>query len=162
MTNKDRSNNIYEVLKNDQLNTAQKLKQITELLQQDAEKYTWVGFYFMNHTNETLHLGPFTGKETEHTVIPFGKGICGQVAATGETYLAEDVNLESNYIACSHDVRSEIVIPVYDGGQLVAQLDIDSRMINAFDEEDQHFLNHICLRIGEELGADMHYEKFFA
>ena len=132
-----------------------KLKKITALLQQDAEKYTWVGFYFMNHTNKTLHLGPYTGKETEHTVIPFGKGICGQVAVSGTTYVAEDVNEESNYIACSADVRSEIVVPIYHREKLLAQLDIDSRKVNAFDDNDRKFLEELCEMISEELGEEM-------
>ncbi len=149
---------LGEILTKPGLSTTEKLQSITALLQQDEEKYTWVGFYFMDHTNRKLHLGPYTGKETEHTVIPFGKGICGQVAVSGETYVAEDVNEESNYIACSADVRSEVVIPIYHGDHLVAQLDIDSRTVNAFDAEDKAFLEEVCVKIGKGLGSEMSRE----
>ncbi len=105
----------------------------------------------MDHNTETLHLGPFAGKHhPEHTEIPFGKGICGQVAVSGETYVADDVDREeSNYIACSHDVRSEIVLPIFHKNELVAQLDIDSKTPSAFDENDRTFLLWICGEIGE-------------
>ncbi len=149
-----------KIISDKSLSTAQILKAITVYLQQDAEKYTWVGFYHMNNTNQTLHLGQYTGKETDHTVIPYGKGICGQVAVSGATYIAEDVTAESNYIACSMDVRSEIVVPIYYNEKLVAQLDVDSKRINAFDEADRKMLEEVCELIGKNLGADLGIEKF--
>ncbi len=139
--------------------TTEILKSITEHLQKDTEKYTWVGFYHMNDTNRTLHLGQYTGKETDHTIIPYGKGICGQVAVSGSTYIAEDVTEESNYIACSVDVRSEIVVPIYYNDRLVAQLDVDSRRVNAFDEDDRKMLEEICALIGDNLGSEMVFEN---
>ncbi len=146
---------IEKIISDKNLTTPQILKSITSLLQQYAEKYTWVGFYHMNDTNQTLHLGQYTGKETDHTVIPYGKGICGQVAVTGSTYIAEDVTAESNYIACSIDVRSEIVVPIYHNKKLVAQLDIDSKQANAFDDADRKMLEELCNLIGETFGADL-------
>ncbi|HAD98081.1 MAG TPA: histidine kinase [Cryomorphaceae bacterium] len=137
------------------------LQECCKLLEDKTEHYTWVGFYFMNHRTRQLHLGPYTGAPTDHTIIPFGKGICGQVAVSGTTYLAEDVSEESNYIACSMDVRSEIVLPVYHGAELVAQLDIDSNTLNAFSPEDEAFLQEICTRIGKTYGSQLRFENFF-
>lgn len=120
------------------------LKLITELLQTRLEKYTWVGFYFMNHEKRTLHLGPFTGAETDHTVIPFGKGICGQVAESGEVFAVEDVSAQDNYIACSVDVKAEIVVPLYLNNKLLGQIDIDSNQLKAFNQDDELFLIDLC------------------
>ncbi len=124
-------------------------------LYNDVKYYSWVGFYFMNHTNQTLHLGPFAGKPTDHTVISFGKGICGQVAISGKTYIAEDVSRESNYIACSIEVKSEIVLPLYVEGKLVAQLDIDSHEVNAFGKEDEKQLNDLLEFLAEKYPAEL-------
>lgn len=153
---------LEELLQTNSKGLSSILKEITSILQQASEKYTWVGFYFMNHQSSMLYLGPYSGAETEHTIIPFGKGICGQVAVSGNTYIAEDVNSESNYIACSADVRSEIVVPIYYQNNLLAQLDIDSRLIDAFDEQDQEFLENLCRQIGEAFGEKLSYEKFFS
>jgi GAF domain-containing protein len=67
----------------------------------------WVYF-----ANQELHLGPYVGAETDHTVIPFGKGICGQVAVSNENFVVPDVAAQDNYIACSFTVKSEIVVPL--------------------------------------------------
>lgn len=150
-----------EIITDESRTVKERLQALCDHLNRNEKKYTWVGFYIMNHETRHLHLGPFTGKETDHTVIPFGKGICGQVAESGHTYTAEDVSAEGNYIACSHDVRSEIVIPIYDGEKLTAQLDIDSVEVNAFSREDQQMLEDICRSIGEKLGSEMHFKKFF-
>ena len=109
----------------------------------------------MNHQNKVLNLGPYVGKPTDHIKIPFGKGICGQVADSGKTYLAEDVLAEGNYIACSLDVRSEIVIPIYHNKLLVGQLDIDSKEINAFSEKDRLMLETLCLELGKQRGTEL-------
>jgi GAF domain-containing protein len=69
-------------------------------------------FYFANQESKTLHLGPYVGAETDHTVIPFGKGICGQVAVSNENFVVPDVAAQDNYIACSFTVKSEIVVPL--------------------------------------------------
>lgn len=119
------------------------LKITCQLINQSFEGYDWVGFYFMNHQSRKLHLGPYVGDATDHTVIDFGKGICGQVALSGDTYFAADVNAESNYIACSINVKSEIVVPMYLGDKLIGQIDIDSHVSNRFQEEDEDFLKAV-------------------
>lgn len=139
----------------------QSLLRICELLNSNEEKYDWVGFYIMNHSTKELHIGPYVGAETDHTIIPFGKGICGQVAVSGETYIAEDISAEGNYIACSLDVKSEIVLPIYFEENLVAQLDIDSHTLNAFTAEDEGFLQDLCAKIGEVLGAELQFNSYF-
>ena len=121
-------------------NINEQLAQICRLISQKLENYDWVGFYFMNHQTKKLHLGPYVGDPTDHTIIDFGKGICGQVALSGETYLTADVNAESNYIACSIYVKSEIVFPMYLADKLIGQIDIDSHKTDRFKKEDEDFL----------------------
>ena len=109
--------------------------------------YDWVGFYFPDADARTLVLGPYVGEKTEHDRIPYGKGLCGQVAVSLKTYISPDVLAEDNYIACNADVRSEIVVPILDEGLFVGELDIDSNVPDRFDEHEQYLLEEICQRI---------------
>lgn len=122
---------------------ADKLQAICDLLANNVAHYDWVGFYFADAEQRLLHLGPYTGEVTDHTVIPFGKGICGQVAVSNQTFLVEDVTAQDNYIACSITVKSEIVVPLFVNGQNIGQIDIDSHTLNAFTQEDQLFLEKL-------------------
>ncbi|WP_264560437.1 GAF domain-containing protein [Flavobacterium sp. N2270] len=121
----------------------EKLLSICKLLNENIEYYNWVGFYFANHETKTLHLGPYVGAETDHTVIPFGKGICGQVAVSNENFVVPDVSAQDNYIACSFTVKSEIVVPLFVNGINIGQIDIDSHVINPFTEADELLLQSI-------------------
>jgi GAF domain-containing protein len=73
-----------------------------------------------------------------------GKGICGQVAASGQTMVVQDVTQVENYISCGLDVQSEIVVPVLKDGKFVAELDIDSHSPAPFTNEDNEFLSKVC------------------
>jgi GAF domain-containing protein len=121
----------------------EKLLNICKLLNESIEYYNWVGFYFANQETKTLHLGPYIGAETDHTIIPFGKGICGQVAVSNENFMVPDVAAQDNYIACSFTVKSEIVVPLFVDGVNIGQIDIDSHIINPFKEEDELLLQSI-------------------
>jgi L-methionine (R)-S-oxide reductase len=111
--------------------------------------YNWVGFYFANHENKTLHLGPYVGAPTDHTVIPFGKGICGQVAESNANFVVPDVAAQDNYIACSFTVKSEIVVPLFVNGINIGQIDIDSHVLDPFTEEDERFLEFVNSKVAE-------------
>ena len=125
----------------------EKLLQICQLLSTSIEHYDWVGFYFANHDTKTLHLGPYVGAPTDHTVIPFGKGICGQVAESNTNFVVPDVSAQDNYIACSFTVKSEIVVPLFVNGINIGQIDIDSHVLNPFTEEDEHFLEFVTAQV---------------
>ena len=120
------------------------LEKICAILKKHFEHYDWVGFYFSDFKKQTLHLKAFSGNPVEHTEIPFGKGICGQVAFSNENFIVPDVLAQNNYLACSIDVRSEIVIPLFLEGENIGQIDIDSKKIDPFTNEDTHFLENIC------------------
>ena len=127
------------------------MKEICVFLQREVAHYDWVGFYMANHETQTLHLKAFAGIPTDHTVIPFGKGICGQVAVSNENFLVDDVSAQDNYIACDIHVKSEIVIPLFVQGKNRGQIDIDSNKINAFSSEDAQFLEQLNAAIAEQL-----------
>jgi GAF domain-containing protein len=121
-----------------------KLLKICELLNENIYYFDWAGFYIADHDKKELHLGPYVGEPTEHTTIAFGSGICGQTAETKETLVVQDVSKETNYLACSPTVKSEIVIPIMKGDKFVAELDIDSHEIEPFNHEDQKFLENVA------------------
>lgn len=121
------------------------LKDVSRILAENFRQFDWVGFYLVDQTKEReLVLGPYVGAPTEHTRIAFGTGICGQAADTQATFVVKDVEQETNYLSCSPNVKSEIVVPIFSADEIVAELDIDSHMFNAFSEEDRAFLESVC------------------
>jgi L-methionine (R)-S-oxide reductase len=123
------------------------LLETSELLRSEIPHYDWVGFYLFDKPNNMLVLGPYTGKATEHTHIPVGKGICGQVAENRRSMIVQDVTQQDNYIACSVDVQSEIVVPILKNGLFVAEIDIDSHAYAPFSNEDEQFLSAIAAEL---------------
>jgi L-methionine (R)-S-oxide reductase len=127
----------------------EKLLAVCQLLQDNIDYYNWVGFYFANQETQTLHLGPYVGAETDHTVIPFGKGICGQVAVSNNNFVVADVAAQDNYIACSFTVKSEVVVPLFVNGQNIGQIDIDSHVLDPFTAADERFLEFVNQEIAK-------------
>ena len=125
-----------------------KLQQICDLLESEVSYYDWVGFYFKNGDKEELKLAQFTGEETEHTIIPFGKGICGQVAVSNKNFVVQDVSKQENYISCGWKVKSEIVIPIFVNGENIGQIDIDSHTSDIFSSKDEELLEFVCKKVG--------------
>lgn len=125
-----------------------KLQQICDLLVSEVSYYDWVGFYFKNGDKKELKLAQFTGEETEHTIIPFGKGICGQVAVSNKNFVVQDVSEQENYISCGWKVKSEIVIPIFVNDKNIGQIDIDSHTPNIFSSKDEELLEFVCKKVG--------------
>ena len=125
----------------------QTLTSICDALKSKIPHYDWVGFYFKNDKKRELVLGPYAGKPTDHSTIPFGKGICGQVAVNNKNFVVPDVQAQDNYIACSLEVKSEIVIPIFVKGENIGQIDIDSNTLNPFSNADETFLEFICAKV---------------
>jgi GAF domain-containing protein len=122
-------------------------------LKDNLDSYDWVGFYFANHDSKTLHLSAYVGDPTDHLTIPFGKGICGQVAESNSNFVVPDVASQDNYIACSITVKAEIVVPLFINGINVGQIDIDSNTINPFNLEDERFLTYVNEEVAELLNG---------
>ena len=146
MSFRDLKSKIKSLVDNAQ-NVEQTLLLICELLKSEIPYYDWVGFYFKNGDKNELKLGPYAGASTDHTIIPFGKGICGQVAISNKNFVVPDVKAQDNYIACSLTVKSEIVIPLFVNGENIGQIDIDSNTLNPFTKEDEEFLEFVCAKV---------------
>ncbi|MAU17499.1 MAG: histidine kinase [Muricauda sp.] len=134
---------ILEIVQTEDKSVDARLGEICELLRNNVDHYDWVGFYFKNGDKPELKLGPYAGAPTDHTIIPFGKGICGQVAVSNENFVVPDVAAQDNYIACSITVKAEIVVPLFVNGENVGQIDIDSNTPDPFTEEDERFLEFV-------------------
>src|SRR5215212_3799858 len=81
--------------------------------------YTWVGIYLID--GDELVLGPFLGKPSPHTRIPLGRGICGAAATEKATIVVDDVNADPRYLACSVETKSEIVVPIMNGSEVLGE-----------------------------------------
>jgi GAF domain-containing protein len=103
--------------------------------------FHWVGFYLVK--GNELVLGPFQGP-VACTRIPFGKGVCGTAWKEAKTQLVPDVELFPGHIACSALSRSEIVVPLFQNGEVMAVLDIDSSLADDFSEADKEGLEAIA------------------
>ena len=134
---------ILSILESKELPVDTKLTEVCELLEQNIPYYDWVGFYFKNGDKNELKLKAFAGEPTDHIIIPFGKGICGQVALSNKNFVVPDVKAQDNYIACSMFVKAEIVIPLFINGENVGQIDIDSHTADPFSKEDELFLEFV-------------------
>lgn len=142
---------IEKILSEENLDINHRLTEVCDLLQTKVETYDWVGFYFKNGDKRELILKAFAGEPTDHTVIPFGKGICGQVAESNQNFVVDDVAAQDNYIACSMNVKSEVVIPLFKNGENIGQIDIDSHTPEAFSRKDEDFLMWINKEVSKQL-----------
>ena len=139
---------IEKKIKN--LNLKDSLNFICEFLQKNIKGYDWVGYYFHNDKNQ-LVLKTYFGLKTDHTIIPFGKGICGQTAESNMHIIVDDVNDEENYISCNINVKSEIVVPLFSNNKNIGQIDIDSNTLSRFTLDDLKFLKKINVLIAKKL-----------
>jgi L-methionine (R)-S-oxide reductase len=133
----------------------ERLQSLCGLMKARVPTYNWFGFYIARRAEALLDLGPYVGESTEHTLIPFCRGICGQAAQSRQTYVVDDVSAASNYLACSLKVKSEIVVPILapGGGGVAGEIDIDSHVVAAFTAEDRSFLEGLALRVAADVEA---------
>ncbi len=139
---------IYSLLTNDE-SVDIKLQAVCNFLKDEFTHFDWVGFYFKNGDLNELKLSQFAGKPTEHTIIPFGKGICGQVAISHKNFVVQDVTEQDNYISCGIDVKSEIVVPIFQNNKNVGQIDIDSHQKAPFTSQDEALLEYVCKEVAK-------------
>jgi GAF domain-containing protein len=96
-------------------------------------RFDWTGIYEL-YPDNILRLGPFVGSPTDHVFIGVGTGVCGTAVAEKRNLNIPDVRLITNYLACSTETRSELVILIRSGDVIHAQIDIDSHQVAAFDD----------------------------
>jgi len=112
-------------------------------LRRIVPQFNWVGIYMRRA--EELVLTAWDGPEaTQHVRIPVGQGICGLAARTGETVIVGDVNADPRYLACFPQTRSEIVVPIYSGDDVIGEIDIDSDKTDAFVDDDRNLLEDVA------------------
>jgi len=138
---------ITDIISDYNLSIDKRLLDICIILRENVSYYDWVGFYFHKEDKKTLELAQYSGTPTEHTIIPFGKGICGQVALSNKNFVVPYVKAQDNYIACSTTVKSEIVVPIFVNEKNIGQIDIDSETVNPFSEKDERFLEWVCKQV---------------
>jgi L-methionine (R)-S-oxide reductase len=141
------------------LNLTESLQFICDYLKNNIEGYDWVGFYF--HEDSFLVLKNYCGLKTEHTRIPFGKGICGQTAESNKPIVVENVNNEKNYISCNINVKSEIVVPLFYKNKNIGQNDIDSNTLNRFKNDDLEFLEKVNKIVAKKFKFSLKFDIFF-
>ena len=122
-------------------------KSVVQLLNLEPT-YNWVGLYLVRGGD--LRLDAWSGPApTTHTSIPVGKGICGFAAKSGKTEIVSDVSKDARYLQCFASTKSEIVVPVNLDGKVVAELDIDSDLLNAHSSVDREFLEALASKISK-------------
>jgi len=117
------------------------LSNFVAAIKQTFSKVSWVGFYIIENNN--LYLGPFQGK-IACTNIEIGNGVCGKSAKEKKTIIVPDVNKFDGHIACDSETKSEIVVPLFNGNNIFAVLDLDSLELNSFSEIDKKYLENMC------------------
>ncbi len=119
------------------------------LLQLAAERIRAAGppytsvYLYMLHGDE-LVLEAFAGRETDHTRIPVGRGVCGTAVAVGEDQIVGDVRAISNYLACNLETRSELVALIRRGPLILGQIDVDSDVPDPFTPEEHAAVRQVA------------------
>lgn len=117
------------------------------------ERFEWTGVYLLGKDDE-LWLHNYIGEPTEHAKIPVGTGVCGRAVAERTNLNIPDVSAEENYLVCSPDIQSELVILIRAGDEIYGQIDIDSEEKAAFTEDDEIALIGIADKLAEQLAAE--------
>jgi L-methionine (R)-S-oxide reductase len=117
------------------------------------ERFEWTGVYLLGAEDE-LWLHNYIGEPTDHAKIPVGTGICGRAVAERTNLNIPDVSAEENYLSCSPDIQSELVVLIRAGDDIFGQIDIDSEEKGAFTEDDEVALIGIADKLAEQLAAE--------
>lgn len=130
------------------------LARVVRLLHDAHPAWDWTGIYLL--ADETLVIGPFAGSDTEpeHSLIRVGEGVCGTAVAENETQIVGDVRELDNYLACSLDTRSELVVLIHGTeGRIVGQFDVDSAAVGAFSQADASLLEEVAGVVAPRVAA---------
>ena len=129
------------------------LRKAVRTIKSADDRYDWVGVYLVGE-GEELWLHNYVGEPTEHAKIPVGTGVCGRAVAERRNFNVKDVSKEENYLACSPDTKSELVILIRAGDEIYGEIDIDSDEAAAFTEDDEIALISIADKLAEQLAAE--------
>jgi len=118
------------------------------------DKYHWVGIYLLDAQDNVLWLHNYVGEGTEHARIPVGEGVCGTAVSEGKNQNVPDVSKIENYLACSPRTKSEMVVLIRAGEEILGEIDLDSRQLNAFADTDELAVQMVADKIAEVLMAE--------
>ncbi len=120
------------------------LQLAADLIQRSGAPYTSAYMYMLDDTKKMLHLEAYAGRETEHTDIPVGKGLCGRAVREGTDLNISDVTADSDYVACNLDTKSELIVLIRRHQEILGQIDIDSDVPNGFDAPEETALREVA------------------
>lgn len=121
------------------------LQAAVELIHAFSEGFDWTGFYMMK--GNVLEVGPYVGPETPHTRIELNAGICGAAASQKKSVVVDDVTGDPRFLACSPNTKSEIVVPLMDGENVIGEIDIDSNRRSFFTDDDRKMFEEVASTI---------------
>jgi L-methionine (R)-S-oxide reductase len=130
------------------------LRHAVKKLKRASEKYDWVGVYLLNEAGDELWLHNYVGSPSEHSRIPVGSGVCGTAVAEKANQNIPDVSAVDNYLACSPEVQSELVVLIRAGDEIFGQIDIDSDEKGAFGTEDEAGVQAVADKLAEQIAAE--------
>ncbi len=125
------------------------LKIAVEIIHDFSDGFSWTGVYMMK--DSALEVGPYVGPETPHKRIALNSGICGAAASQKKSIIVEDTSADPRFLACSPHTRSEIVVPLMDGGLVLGEIDIDSNQRGFFSLDDKKMFEEIAVAIVNRL-----------
>jgi GAF domain-containing protein len=117
-------------------------------------RFSWSGVYLLNAEGNELWLHNYIGSPTEHAKIPVGTGVCGRAVAEKTNLTIKDVSKEQNYLMCSPDVQSEMVVLIRAGDDIFGEIDIDSEEKAAFKPQDEDAVRNIADKLAEQMAAE--------
>jgi GAF domain-containing protein len=130
------------------------LRKAVRSIDEADDRFNWVGVYLLNEADQELWLHNYMGPGTDHAKIPVGTGVCGRAVAERTNLNIPDVSAEENFLVCSPDTRSELVVLIRAGDDIFGQIDIDSDDAAAFTEEDEMALISIADKLAEQFAAE--------
>ena len=125
------------------------LREAVKHIKASEARYNFVGVYMLNREDDTLWLHNYLGEPTDHARIPVGRGVCGTAVAEKKNQNVPAVTQVGNYLSCSQRTKSELVVLIYAGQDIVGQIDIDARELNAFSTDDQTSIELVAEKLGE-------------
>lgn len=125
------------------------LREAVKLMKAGDPRYNFVGVYMLDAEENTLWLHNYLGEPTDHARIPVGRGVCGTAVAERQNQNVPDVTQVGNYLSCSPRTKSELVVLIHADGEIVGQIDIDAREVNAFSKDDQAAIELVAAKLGE-------------
>ncbi|MXX34581.1 MAG: GAF domain-containing protein [Gemmatimonadetes bacterium] len=130
------------------------LRHAARTLYNSDDRFDWVGIYLLTDDRLELWLHNYFGAPTEHAKIPVGEGVCGKAVAHGANQNVPDVTEFEGYLACSPDVRSELVVLIRAGSEIYGQFDIDSNQADAFENQDEVAIQMVADKLAEQLAHE--------